>query len=1344
MVALLAGSAAAIAAPWDEPFAGDPKAIADAAAAVEPGDRSGGLVLLSEARYDLDEEGRQTRTTRVVVRILDREGLENWGSIGASWSPWHQDRAVVRGRAIAPDGSVVDLDPSTLMERRLGGDGDIYWDRMALEGPLPGMAVGSVIETEVKVVEHRTFYESGTVTRHVLLGSSVAEMHRLVLSHPKSLKLKLETWLLDDPPKRKASDGVLTRTWEVTPAPSILDFDPYLPPDQAQYPMVGWATGKSWADVARSYSEQVDAKLSGATELEELAREAAGDAADDRAAAAAALLVWVQEQVRYTGLELGENALVPVAPAETLERGFGDCKDQSTLLVGLLRALGHDAHVALLRASGRMDSSEGLPGLGVFDHAIVVMPGADPIWMDPTNRFQRAGRVAPLIEGRSALIARPGEKGLVKISASDAEDNGWVEVRRLTIQDEGLSSLVEDTVWFGWAEASIREGYTGTTDQLREDFLGQYIDENYEGASLGSWSVTDPDDVTTPFAMRLTSEDASLAWAEDDEAYARLPYGSILRELDEYFFPPENPPDEARTADVHFLGPHHAELRYEIVPPAGYELAEPMEDSDDVAGPLRIQIINETQTDGSVHVRFLMTLSGRGMTAEGLREMRQLTSSTVERDVPWIRFVHRSRALADEGDFLGALEAARDPAAGDASRPGIAHARAADILLEAGIGEAAWMSARAGTEASPDLVRTWRTLAWTLQHDELGRRFGAGWDRAGSIAAYREALEVEPSDWIARADLSIVLEYDPYGFRYGDGADLPGAVTELQTLRKDYRLPTFEDNLLIDLFRTGQFDEFERLADSIGTEGTRSLQVATVALRSGPAKGLTTARRFSSSEDAYSALVESAYADLFAAGHFAASADLLQEISEGRALPEDMTELLTVLRRADEYEVPTKSKKPADAAYRWLAAVMDPRTDREKLEELLAAEAYAGLTDEAVEEMRQVVQGGMLELIDELAVSLEALRRLSMAALQAEVDQVDPKTALVLLTMPDWDPSLQVRIVVVKQGGQWRVLGSEGLWGPAGAEIARRARKDPVEAASMLEFVKRDSPLGLRSLIFIAISESAGESAEVAELSAQMLACAEPAAPCLAEIERLLPAVEDEQLRWLLGWTLGGWYTQVDDFASAERMLRATAEEDAAAVASSLVRVLMLQGKEDEVEPVVLAALTAAKADPERDEAEIELTIRLIREEFSGDLAAAVVTMGELDELAGEEENANNRAWYRLILGEVDDETLRLAQVAGGRGSSFGLHTLATVYAEMDRAPAAREALGQAMAADSRTRPESHDWYVIGRIAEAYGALDAAVATYNRVERPEEWDRDSTWELSSRRLRALGHDPGAR
>ncbi|MEI9969999.1 MAG: transglutaminase-like domain-containing protein [Terracidiphilus sp.] len=78
----------------------------------------------------------------------------------------------------------------------------------------------------------------------------------------------------------------------------------------------------------------------------------------------AAIVDYLDREVRYTGIEFGEAAIVPHDPAETLAKKYGDCKDKATLLVAMLRAAGIPANVALLNVESRIDSPLDLPGMG--------------------------------------------------------------------------------------------------------------------------------------------------------------------------------------------------------------------------------------------------------------------------------------------------------------------------------------------------------------------------------------------------------------------------------------------------------------------------------------------------------------------------------------------------------------------------------------------------------------------------------------------------------------------------------------------------------------------------------------------------------------------------------------------------------------------------------------------------------------------------------------------------------------------------------------------------------------------------------------------------------------------
>ena len=132
-----------------------------------------------------------------------------------------------------------------------------------------------------------------------------------------------------------------------------------------------------------------------------------------------AALRFVQEQVRYLGIESGLGSHRPTAPGEVLRRRFGDCKDKALLLSTLLRQSGIEATPALVSTSLRDRVSERLPAPGDFDHVIVqVKDGASTHWLDATRATQR-GPLSQIFVGdfRWALVLRSGTNELCAYAA---------------------------------------------------------------------------------------------------------------------------------------------------------------------------------------------------------------------------------------------------------------------------------------------------------------------------------------------------------------------------------------------------------------------------------------------------------------------------------------------------------------------------------------------------------------------------------------------------------------------------------------------------------------------------------------------------------------------------------------------------------------------------------------------------------------------------------------------------------------------------------------------------------------------------------------------------------------
>ena len=118
-------------------------------------------------------------------------------------------------------------------------------------------------------------------------------------------------------------------------------------------------------------------------------------------------LQWVQGEIRYYSVSLGESSHRPHSPAEVLKNRYGDCKDKSFLLMRILQSLGIPARAVLASIGAPQAPAKVLASPLDFDHAIVQakIDGRD-YYLDPTRLGQRGpvDRMGQVHEDSSVLV----------------------------------------------------------------------------------------------------------------------------------------------------------------------------------------------------------------------------------------------------------------------------------------------------------------------------------------------------------------------------------------------------------------------------------------------------------------------------------------------------------------------------------------------------------------------------------------------------------------------------------------------------------------------------------------------------------------------------------------------------------------------------------------------------------------------------------------------------------------------------------------------------------------------------------------------------------------------------
>ncbi len=190
-------------------------------------------------------------------------------------------------------------------------------------------------------------------------------------------------------------------------------------------------------------------------------------------------LEFVQDDVRYTGIELGPDAYRPADPLETFKKRFGDCKGKVSLMCLILKLMDVDAYPALVDTDMRESIAGHLPSPFQFNHVILELKLGDRfIWLDPTYSHQGGSLEDRFVPAYGkALVIRSGNDSLETIPAKPGAIGRQIVTSTFilhTNNDEPVDFRVP-TQYRGAAADDMRASLADTSmDDLAQNYLNFY------------------------------------------------------------------------------------------------------------------------------------------------------------------------------------------------------------------------------------------------------------------------------------------------------------------------------------------------------------------------------------------------------------------------------------------------------------------------------------------------------------------------------------------------------------------------------------------------------------------------------------------------------------------------------------------------------------------------------------------------------------------------------------------------------------------------------------------------------------------------------------------------------
>ncbi|WP_422380195.1 DUF3857 domain-containing transglutaminase family protein [Marinicellulosiphila megalodicopiae] len=239
------------------------------------------------------------------------------------------------------------------------------------------------------------------------------------------------------------------------------------------YPFIEFSEYKDWTEVANWALDLFDVTLQDDASLQAFIKQLQSM---EQAKAIDQAIQFVQEDVRYLGLELGENSHKPHHPDEVFNNRYGDCKDKALLLQTLLTSIGVKSYPALVSTYQENELFKALPSPGVFNHVIVWIDLDGGYWVDATKTLQGT-RLKSLYQPNygAALLIKDGTQKL--ISAEPSTQNRKISVQENIYSGDYTSSVELEliTTYEGGSAESFRYRVEqNSLSQIADDFLDYY------------------------------------------------------------------------------------------------------------------------------------------------------------------------------------------------------------------------------------------------------------------------------------------------------------------------------------------------------------------------------------------------------------------------------------------------------------------------------------------------------------------------------------------------------------------------------------------------------------------------------------------------------------------------------------------------------------------------------------------------------------------------------------------------------------------------------------------------------------------------------------------------------
>jgi hypothetical protein len=291
-----------------------------------------------------------------------------------------------------------------------------------------------------------------------------------------------------------------------------------------------------------------------------------------------ALLHWVAQGIRYSGISMGEGEGYTLHPGSmTFNDRAGVCKDIAGMLVTMLRAAGFTTYPVMTMAGARV---ERIPA-DQFNHCVVAVrrPDGSFVMLDPTWSPFNTELWSHAESEQNIVIGSPQGEDLSHIAKFTAEENDFSLAMRTRLDEQGNLSGTVILEGKSYGDARVRREFSDNGQDRWEQIVRKRLSAADPAAELVKVTYGDIWDFYRPFTVTIEFRVPGYARV----AGKRMDYVPFSSKFMWAGGPQHNLPTglaEKRTQPVFTYNPRQITLRETVQLPPGYAVRKLADDRD--------------------------------------------------------------------------------------------------------------------------------------------------------------------------------------------------------------------------------------------------------------------------------------------------------------------------------------------------------------------------------------------------------------------------------------------------------------------------------------------------------------------------------------------------------------------------------------------------------------------------------------------------------------------------------------------------------------------------------------------------------------------------------------------